>query len=92
MSATADFNVTNLKGIQKIGVIGYRLVNGSFIFAWKDGGYHMMVLTTNDGTFLRAGALHNDFANTWIDPSSWKARANYEILNFRGFSKGLSHR
>ena len=58
--------------------------DGTFIFAWIDGGTRKMVLTTNKGKPIKAGYL-GESLESWKDPSTWNdAGVAYTIKNFEG--------
>ena len=84
--STADFHQGNLEGIQAEGTSGILLSDGNFIFKWKDGNLLKMVLTNNDGSFIKSGFVAGASTN-WQDSSSW-SNGGYSISNFQGSTGG----
>ena len=87
MAAVADFDQTNKQGIEAVGLEGYRLQDGSFIFSWVDGKYRKMVLTDNSGVIVKTGFVAVA-VKTWKEFSVWKSSDIYSISNFMGFKQG----
>ncbi len=81
--STADFNQSNIQGIQARNMPGYRLHNGNFIFLWRNVDYWNMVLTQNNGTQIKGGYV-KDPGNTWKDPNTWTSSTIYSISKFKG--------
>ena len=65
--------------------------NGDFIFSFLDGSWRKMVLTSNEGLFIKYGYLPKGDIS-WADKNSWRQESNtqYTVINFKGF-KGNSN-
>lgn len=76
---SADFSQSNLPGIQVTGMEGIRY-GDNLIFPWINDGYRKMVLTTLDGSTVKAGYVSSS-ADFWQDPSTWTSSNTYTLSN-----------
>ena len=68
-------------------VSGILLPDGNFVFFLDNGRERQLVLTTNDGNFVKSGSLVGKM-ESWMEPDSWDKSTSYSIVNFQGI-KGL---
>ena len=92
-NAIADIQIQNAAGsVTAEKKYGLKLPNGSFIFVFDDAPFRRMVLTTNDGVYIRSGYVVIPFTSstdTWLEPQQWQ-NASYSIGNFTGYPRGTS--
>ena len=87
IAAYANFYQKNLHGVRR--VKGFRLRNGNFIFALKSGCLWKLVLTSNNGRFIKNGYVRDGYG-VWTNPASWRKQALevYTVFNFHGIRGG----
>ena len=68
---------------QSTDVFGVLQGNGNFIFIHDTSIYRKMVLTSNNGDFIKSGFLALPATN-WNDSSSW-GLYYYRVINFTGY-------
>ena len=70
--------------LQSTDVFGVLQGYGDFIFIHDTSIYRKMVLTSNNGDFIKSGFLALPATN-WTDSSSWGTYP-YRVTNFTGFT------